>query len=67
MTYSALAVIVNLTIQNTIQQHNGRNHTLALKGVFITEGRQAVYTCEGKLHAMGLRRTASYLVPLRSL
>ena len=67
MICSALAVIVNLTTQNTIQRHNGRDDTVAVKGVYITEGRRAVYMCEGNLHGTGLRRKASYLVPLRIL
>lgn len=63
MICSALAVIVNLTTQKPIQQRNGRNHTLAVKGVFVTEGRPAVCTCEGKLHGSVLQRIASYLLP----
>jgi hypothetical protein len=39
------AVIVNFTTQNTKQQHNGRNDTLSVQGVFITEGGRAFCMC----------------------
>jgi hypothetical protein len=39
MVCCTLPVIVNLTTQNTTQQHNGRNHALSVQGVFVTEGQ----------------------------
>jgi hypothetical protein len=45
MICCALAVIVNLTTQNTKQERNGRNDTLSVQWAFITEGRRKVCMC----------------------